>query len=232
MNTQNDNFADPVEQALADRLGKLAARPVDLSRLQKTMERAIPRRRKNPVAMLLASRPMRAIAAVLVMAITLGVLLSVALWSGPALASTDQLLQLHESVISQSVHMTNVQSMQAANQAMAGTWPKAPAMPSMPDMSDGKVMSCCVHRIGSAKAACVLLSIDGTPVTLAAANAADIRIPTCPAVEHGGHGFHVQSHGQTTMVMIERDGKWYCLMGNLPSERLMSFWMGLLDGEK
>jgi hypothetical protein len=117
--------------------------------------------------------------------------------------------------------MTNVSSMEAANAALAGKWPGAPALPDMPDQ---EVMSCCVHHIGKAKAACVLLCIDGSPVTMAAADVSQVRMPSLREVIRNGTTFQVQTTPRVNMVMTQREGKWYCLMGKLDPDRLMGFW--------
>jgi hypothetical protein len=70
----------------------------------------------------------------------------------------------------------------------------------------------------------VRLSIQGVPVTLAAADASEVRMPAMRKVAQRGVTFHVQNAGNIGMVMTQRGGKWYCLMGNLPTERLMAFW--------
>jgi hypothetical protein len=38
-----------------------------------------------------------------------------------------------------------------------------------------------------------------------------------------GVTYHVQSSGRVNMVMTERQGRWVCLMGEAPIERLMDF---------
>lgn len=131
------------------------------------------------------------------------------------------LLQLHQSLVSQRMDMTDVSSMEAANAALAGKWPDAPAMPNMPEH---KEMACCVHSLGKAKAACVVLSIDGVPVTMAAAESAQVRMPEMQKIEQNGVTFHVQTAKSISMVMTQRGDHWYCLMGQLPTERLMQFW--------
>lgn len=217
--TTPDNQPD----AVAQRLWRLRSRPVDLTTLQQRIEAEIPRPRHHTFFQIMAMRSIRAIAACLLIAVTL-LALAIASWSGPALASTDDLLKLHQSVVSQREGMTNVDSMQAANAALAGQWPDAPAMPDMPDHKD---MACCVHRIGKARAACVLLAIDGIPVTMAAAETSQVRMPSTQTITRDGTTFHVSTADSVGMVMTQRDGHWYCLMGQLPTERLMDFWSKL-----
>ncbi|GEM_PF-3345947 len=211
---------DATDAAIAARLVQLSARPVDLSRLQKRIEAEIPRPKYHTIWQIMAMRSVRAAAAMLLVAVT-ALAITIASWSGPALASTDDLLQLHQSLVSQRMGMTDVSSMEAANAALTGKWPGAPAMPSMPEHKD---MACCVHSLGKAKAACVLLAIDGVPVTMASAESAQVRMPEMQKVERSGVTFHVQTASNISMVMIQRGDHWYCLMGQLPADRLIQFW--------
>ena len=60
----------------------------------------------------------------------------------------------------------------------------------------------------------------GAPVTMAIANAADVRVPESEMLTVGGVTYHVQSHQGVNMVMAQRNGRWVCLMGRLPTRRL------------
>jgi hypothetical protein len=42
-----------------------------------------------------------------------------------------------------------------------------------------------------------------------------------PTLTRGGVTYHVQSTGDLNMVMTERHGRWVCLIGRVPAERLM-----------
>lgn len=221
MAEMNDNLTpDPVDSAIAARLAKLSARPVDLSGLQSRIESRIPRQPRHSLLRIMAMRSVRAAAAVLIVAVT-ALSISIATWSPTAMASTADLLQLHQTLVTQHTGMTNVSSMEAANAALAGKWPDAPVMPDMPEHKD---MACCVHHIGKAKAACVVLSIDGVPVTMAAADSSAVRMPKMQQIERNGTTFSVQTANNVSMVMTQRGEHWYCLMGQLPTDRLIAFW--------
>lgn len=217
--------SDPVEAAIVGRLSRLASRPVDLTRLQQRIEAEIPRQAQESRGRFQwrawVGRPLRAVAALLMVGVTIAALL-LASSSGPALASPIALAQLHESVVAHDG--TALASMEVANAALAGQWPQAPALPDVPDE---QVMSCCIQKLGRARAACVLLKVDGQRVTMAAADAADVRMPDRPRTQRGGTAFQVEATGSLNMVMTRRDGKWYCLIGPLPAERLMDFWSAL-----
>ena len=145
--------------------------------------------------------------------------LIVASSSGPALASTERLLQVHQSVTSgQSHDAVPVQSIEAANSELASKWPNGPHLPRV---EHDQVMSCCVHRVGRQKVACAAIKVDGVAVSMAVANAADIKMPEGEKIQRGGVRYHVQSAGGVNMAMTERHGRWACLMGELPVERLV-----------
>ncbi len=88
-------------------------------------------------------------------------------------------------------------------------------------------MSCCVHEIGRQKMACVALKIDGVPVSMAMADAADITMPQGKKIERDGVTYFVQSAKGVNMVMTERNGCWACLMGQVPVEKLLETLKGL-----
>jgi hypothetical protein len=81
-------------------------------------------------------------------------------------------------------------------------------------------MSCCIHMMGRKKIACAAFQTDGLTVTMAVAEAADVKLPACQTLAIGGVIYHIQSHGGINMVMTEGDGRWVCLMGKLPVARL------------
>jgi hypothetical protein len=167
---------------------------------------------------MLALRPLRAIAAsvVLVSAIAAVILLSAS--SGPALAEAAQMAQVHQDIVSGKIPVMQVNSIDAANRMLNQESPGAPSLPQLPD---SHVMACCMKSVHNKKMACVLLRDEGVPVTLAVASSADMKLPTVPIQARGGVNYRVQHVGNLSMVMTERNGKWLCLIGQLPPERLM-----------
>lgn len=226
MSESQQHNPEALDAAISQRLAKLRSRPVELGSLQKAIEREIPRQKNHSLLHLLAIRPLRAVAAMLTVGVTIAAIV-LATASSPAIASSQELLRLHESVISQVQQTPGDSSEEIARAAINGQWPaKAASGESCPR---GAQMPCCVHRLGGSQATCVLLSIDGVPVTLAAADAVEVRMPAMEKVTQRGVTFHVQNARNINMVMTERGGKWYCLMGNLPTERLMTFWTGVVN---
>jgi len=207
-----------LDEATSRRLAKLRAAPVDTTQFAKALEAQIPRPQAQRSRLKLTwLKPTRAIAASL---LVIGVIIAVFITSssGPVLASADKLARIHEEVLeADGTHVTRVDSINAANVALAAKWPGAPSIPELPK---DHVMHCCIHMMGRTKMACVAFQADGVAVTLAVAEAVDVKLPTSETRTIGGIAYHVQSHGGINMVMTERDGRWVCLMGKLPENRL------------
>jgi hypothetical protein len=87
----------------------------------------------------------------------------------------------------------------------------------MPDHA----MACCMKSVHNKKVACVLLKNEQVPITLTVASAADMKLPPAPIVNFNGVDYRVQSVDGLAMVMTERHGKWLCLIGRCPAQKLM-----------
>ena len=83
-------------------------------------------------------------------------------------------------------------------------------------------MACCMKSVQNKKVACVLMKSEGVPVTMAVADAKDVRSPESKVVHRDGTAYHVEGIGSLNMVMTERDGRWVCMMGELPEARLIT----------
>jgi hypothetical protein len=213
-----------LDRATADRLARLGSMPVDTSRLEQSIRALIPppaRRRQQ--GLFLWAKPMRAVAALLLM---IGVVAAVLLYAsgGPALASPAQMAQMHEDIVSGKTPVMQVSSVDEANRALTAQWPDSPGIPTMPA---DHVMACCMKSVKDKKVACVLLKNEGEPITMTIAKASDMSLPTSPTVERNGMTYHVQSFNALNMVMTERNGRWVCLIGKVPTERLMDLALKL-----
>ena len=209
---------------LGERLRALRTRPVDIAGLQARIRREIPRPAGRPLTgWIRRSRIGRAVAAVLLLAASLALVLTLST-PGTAMASSQDLLQIHAAMMEHRRDMTEVGSIDAANAVLAGRWPDAPPMPDMPHQ---ETIACSVHRVGKAKAAVVSLAIDGVPVSLAAADASQVQIRGLTKVVIDDREYQVSGSGATNMVLTKHNGNWYCLMGELPQSTLISFWSKL-----
>jgi hypothetical protein len=219
-----------LDRAMADRLAKLGAMPVDTSRLAKRVEAQVPRRNEPQRSLRLHRwmRPVRAVAAsLLILGLIAGIIISSS--SGPAMASTRDLLRVHQEVIAGTNHAVAVQSIASANSALARQWPGAPPLPQVSG-KDGMsccVMSCCVHQIGHQKIACAAMTIDGAPVSMTVADAHKIKMPRGKTIERDGASYVVDADQGVNMVMTERNGRWACLMGQVTVEKLLDTLGGL-----
>ena len=223
MNTTdlNNSNNDRLDHAVSARLAKLRTMPVDTSHLAERLRRQIPQPSAADSAQshrFFLFRPLRAAAAGFIL---LGIILAAVIGSsgGPAMASADRMAQVYEDMTAGRAHMMmRVASIDAAAAALSEQWPK---MPALPDMPDDHVMSCCVHEIGRKKMACVALMVDKVPITMSVADSADVKSPEGTVVTRDGVSYRVQSAKGVNMAMTERGGRWVCLMGRLPVDRLI-----------
>lgn len=215
-NDYRNEHDEALDQAVAARLAKLRTMPVDSSRLDKALRAQIPPVRQE--RRILSLRPLRAMAAsiLLVSAIAAAIMLSAS--SGPALAEPTQMAQVHQDIVSGRIPVMQVASIAEANRMLDSQSPGAPTLPQMPD---SHVMACCMKTVHNKKMACVLLKDDGVPITLAVASAADMKLAPAPVTTRNGVDYRVQKVGDLNMVMTEQNDKWLCLIGQMPADRLM-----------
>ena len=206
---------ETLDRAVAARLARLRNMPVDTTALDKAVRAQVPPLRARRILLM---RPLRAIAAsfLILAGVVTAVVLSTS--SGPALASAAQMAQVHQDIVSGRIPVMQVDSIEAANRMLNSQSPDAPALPQVPQ---SHVMACCMKSVHNKKMACVLLRDDGEPITLAVANAADMKLAPAPIVNRNGASYRVESVGNLHMVMTERDGRWLCLISQLPADRLM-----------
>lgn len=195
---------------------------MDTMRLEAWIEARIPRPRRTGFWHTVPMR-LRAAAAMLLGMALLGVLL----WSpsgGPVLASTAEMARFYQEMISGTIPVTQVDSIEQARRVLTGSWPEQPGLPFA---ADGHVMACCMREIKDRKMVGVLLRTDGGLITLSVARSSDLRSPQKVTAVRAGQPYHVQSIGDLNMVSTQRDGRWICLMGELPAERLIDIAQGL-----
>src|SRR5258706_14241624 len=119
MNSMNfdsqDDIQDPLDRAIAARLAKLRAMPVDTSRLEAAIRAKIP---KAPAATVEAQRPrrirwfspLRALAASFVLLCSVVAIVLLTSSSGPAMASASEMAQMHRDIVDGRVPVMRVQS--------------------------------------------------------------------------------------------------------------------------
>ena len=215
-NDYRDDHDEALDRAVSARLAKLRTMPVDTSNLDKALRAQIPSAQRE--WRILSFRPLRALAAsvVLVSAIAAAIMLSAS--SGPALADAAQMAQVHQDIVSGRIPVMQVASIGEANRMLDSQSPGAPTLPQMPD---SHVMACCMKSVHNKKMACVLLKDEGVPITLAVASAADMKLAPVPITTRNGIDYRVQKVGNLSMVMTEQGGKWLCLIGQMPADHLI-----------
>ena len=209
---------DRIEHATVNRLSRLNTIPVELAGITRAIEAQIPRpKRQTAIRFDWMTQPLRIVAASMLLLTAVGALIIVSA-SGPTLASAERLAQIHRETSSGMSGPMPVDSIEAANKALTEINPgvaKVPGLPGHPPMA------CCIQQLGRKALACVSIRIDNAPVTIAAADATDIQVPPAMNVVRDGVSYAVQSSGSTNMVMTVSNGKWVCLMGDVPAERLL-----------
>lgn len=219
MDTHEHDEQQHWEEAVVSRLARLRSMPVDTSRIEKALRAQIPRPEQSSAARAWPwLRPMRAIAASVLVVSALVTVLLLSTASGPVLASPSHVAELHQDIVLGRVPVVQVDSIAEANDVLSRKWPNSPEVPSVPE---NHVMACCMQSLKDKKVACVLMKQQSVPVSLMVAHAKDMRAPTSPVKVRNGARYHVQSVGALNMVMTERQGRWACLIGELPAETLI-----------
>jgi hypothetical protein len=192
---EHDGAADPFDRSfdrqVAGRLAALRTMPVDTSRLDAALRAVLPPPPSRRAAVAAPGvrpraawfRPLRAVAASLVLmsAVAAVVLLSAA--GGPALASPAEMARMHDELVTGRVPVVRVDSIDQAGRALNEQWPDRPDLPAAPE---SHVMACCMKSVKNKRVACVLLRTEGVPITMTVARAADMRLPKSPAVDRDG----------------------------------------------
>ena len=218
---ENGHFESDADDAVAKRLAKLRTMPMDLSNLERSMRQMIPpaEAATSPRLQIWTrwARPLRAVAAGIILVAAI-LILMLTTSGGPVVASTTDMAKFHDDLVSGRVPVTRVDSVQAANATLASEWA---ASPQVPDIPNEHVMACCMRSVRNKRMACVLLKGEGEPVTMTVANASEMKPPASPVVSRDGVQYHVEAVGDLNMIMTERHGRWVCLVGKVPSGRLI-----------
>jgi hypothetical protein len=205
---------DQADAAVAARLHRLRSRPVDLTCLRSAIETEIPRVQRRETRFLFRMGGLRGAAAVFLL-LSFVLVLVLGSLSGPAYASSERLLRLHQEVSSMTHPVHEVNSWEAAETVVEQQWPTCPDLPTMPGEA---IRCCCVQRMGMKKVACVSMIVDGKPVTMAVANAGDVK---SPASNSRNGDYNVQSRNGVNMVMTISNSRWVCFMGEHSADRLL-----------
>lgn len=215
---ETKDYDDPMDRLISKRLARLGTKPVDTTNLDRAIRAQIPiltpawRRMLRPVAAVAASL-------IIVAVVGWGLLATRNVQASPA-----DMAQMHRDLVSGKMASMKVESMEQANQAIAAF---SGGFPQLPEPPDAQTMACCMRNVGNKKMACVLLNNGDAPVTMVVANTDAVQTPSVPATVRNGQTYYVQTVGNLHMVMSERQHHWICLIGELPSDKLMDLSGGL-----
>lgn len=227
MSNENPEDNGAWDAAVSARLRRLASLPVDTSSLERTVvsESAVVRTRTTSRAWWAGTlRPVRAIAASLVLVASVVTAIMLSASSGPVYAQPAQMAAMHRELVDGKGMMMRVDSIDAAKHALAGQWAHAPGLPDLPER---QVMACCLRQMNDKKVACVLLNDGGVPVSLMVADGNEVRSTRASTVTRDGATYEVSASAELNMVMTKRDGRWVCLIGERSVDRLIELSKGL-----
>src|SRR6266542_2746335 len=108
MNSPEHQDDERMDQAVAERLGKLASFPVNTSNLERALRRAMAQDRPMVLRLL---KPIGAIAATLILAATIVAVILMSS-SGEVLASPAQMAQFHQDIVENRVPVMRVDSIE------------------------------------------------------------------------------------------------------------------------
>lgn len=205
---------NPIDDAIARRLRRLGSMPMDLSALKARID-AERKPVAPPTVWARLLRPASGLAAGVLVLILVG---AIVLSGSPSAAMAQQMAQHHRDLVAGRIAVTKVDSIDAAARVLAEADPDLPALPAPPD---AHVMACCMKDVRNKRVAHVLLETDGSPITMAVAAAKDMK-PMGRVLKQNGVSYHVVSYDSLNMISCEKAGRWVCLIGELPIERLMT----------
>lgn len=210
---------DPIDEAVARRLGKLRTMPVDTSKLDGRLLAAIPRRQNATIYHRLR-RPLAAVAASITVGVIIAATVLLSSSSGEVLASPAQMAQVHRDIVSNALPVTRVNSIEEASKVLSQQ--SGAQSPQLPEAPQAHVMACCMKSIRNKRIACVLMQDQaGTPITMTVARSSDMRMPHGRSLERNGVMYQAQAVGELNMVMTERAGRYVCLMSQLSQDQLV-----------
>ena len=205
-----------LEDALAKRLAKLAATPIDTTHLDQALRAHLP---PPPAVVSARSRPWLKPLVALAASLLLIATVTLALLSpSAAQASPQEIASLHTQVITGS-NMMPTRSVGEVNQMIAamGHSLTIPGLPANPPEC------CCMRKLKDKDVVCLLLKEGNTAVTMTVAAACDMKCPSsAPTVTRGPNTYHVSQVGSLNMVMTARHNRWVCLVSQAPQETLLT----------
>jgi hypothetical protein len=221
---QPDNSLSNLDKATAHRLSGLSSLPVDIATAQSRLDLALGRPASVPTWHWW--RPLGSIAAVVLIAVSIGWLLSQS--GSPAVAAPLDVVQLHRAMVSGEAMMMAANSIEQANQQIAQQQADAPRLPGVLGATSGDphpgagaaIQSCCFHNVQGVLVAAVLMEYEGQAVTLVIADGKDFVSPMGRVIQRGERRLIGHQANGLEMVMANQDDAWLCVMGPLSQDKL------------
>lgn len=206
---------EQLDQATRERLGKLRAMPVDLSRLEQKLANQLPPRQQVRMAKVSPMRSWLRLAAMLALFAGVATASYIAFFGvGPqaAVAQTMTVAELHEHLLrdrSQTYLANSIEDAQALMDAqLAGQQP-------LPIVDGTRVESCCLVKGEFPLRAALVIDHPTGPVTIIIAQGEDFAHPMHPIDHPSGVQLQGHEHAGIPMVMRNKGDLWMCVMGEV-----------------
>ncbi len=217
-----------LDAATRQRLARLASVPVDVAALAARIDQALEQVDDDGRRSGWRWRPRRlaAVAAAIAMAGSLVLVLLTAMerTTGPAIAESIELSQLHAQLVEGRVTTAPAATIEQANTLIARQSgegaPRLPGLGSLSGQGDLTVQSCCLASVRGKLVAAVLLDMEDRPVTLIVAQSADFTHPMGQSLTVAGRELFAHRLGELEMVMTRHGDRWLCVMGQVERARL------------
>ncbi len=227
MKYENPNH-ERLDEVTRRRLARLASKPVDTTRLEASLNKAI--KSQQPSNHLLQStrfrwwRPVSRIAAMIAVVGLIGLLFT-SMGGSPAIASTTDLARIHQEVLASESDLMPATNFTQASKLIHNQWTRAP---KMPEPTVGQITASCLREVANRQVVCLKLDLKGQPITMVVGHSREV---VCSAehqqVSRNGRSYFVHDREGVRMVMINHEDRWVCLMGNASIDDLIEVADGL-----
>lgn len=226
----NVDLNDDLTLVTRARLERLAAMPVDTSRLERRLSAALGAGAAPPARSLRVIWTRRAAAAA-VLLLALMAAHMVERSAGPALAEPFELTDLHQRLVRGESAMLAAADVEEANRRIAAQSADGPAVPGLAATRRLYVRSCCLAEVRGPLVAAVLMVDEGRAVTLVVAQARDFAGPMGEVIERDGRELLAHRLNDLEMVVTRRGDRWLCVMGQadeVDPQRLAAIAAGIV----
>lgn len=216
--TEHQNQLD---QAIRDRLAKLASTPMDMSRLAKKMADALPPKQESkPLVHPARSGGWRRVAAMFVLMAGIAGSSYFAIFGvtpQPAFANAMTVQELHTYLLTHPDSAYRAQTTAQAQEIIDAQL--ADDMP-LPIVDGTNVASCCLVQGDFPLRAALMIERPADKITILIAQGKDFAHPTEPIPHPSGAQLHRHRHTGTLMVMRNIGDLWMCVMGEVNESQL------------